>query len=85
MLCQATYLKTEKYLGTRYFWYGKSHAGAVVKHLFCDNLEDIEDYIKVRIKDHNLRTRLKSLRENRRYFPVVLSGVEGAYNLTPLV
>ncbi len=62
------------------FGTGKSHAGAVVKHLFCDNLEDIEDYIKVRIKDHNLRTRLKSLRENRRYFPVVLSGVEGAYN-----
>lgn len=62
------------------FGTGKSHAGAVVKHLLCDAPEDIDAYIQSRIESHNLKSRLVSLRENKRYFPVVLSGVEGAYN-----
>ncbi|MDD3772395.1 MAG: hypothetical protein PHC38_07050, partial [Weeksellaceae bacterium] len=62
------------------FGTGKSHAGAVVKHLLCDAFEDIDAYILSRIESHNLKSRLVSLRENKRFFPVVLSGVEGAYN-----
>ena len=48
--------------------------------MLCDAPEDIDAYIQSRIESHNLKSRLVSLRENKRYFPVVLSGVEGAYN-----
>jgi hypothetical protein len=62
------------------FGTGKSHAGAVVKHLLCDEVNDISEYINCRIENPNLRNRLTSIRNEKRYFPVVLSGVEGAYN-----
>lgn len=62
------------------FGTGKSHAGAVVKHLLCDEKSDISEYIDCRIENPNLKNRLISLRDEKRYFPVVLSGVEGAYN-----
>jgi hypothetical protein len=62
------------------FGTGKSHAGAVVKHLLCDDMSEITDYINSRIDNPNLKMRLASLRNGKRYFPVVLSGVEGAYN-----
>lgn len=62
------------------FGTGKSHAGAVIKHLLCDETNDISEYISCRIENPNLRNRLTALRNNKRYFPVVLSGVEGAYN-----
>lgn len=62
------------------FGTGKSHAGAVVKHLLCDDVSEINEYINCRIESPNLRNRLTSLRNEKRYFPVVLSGVEGAYN-----
>ena len=62
------------------FGTGKSHAGAVVKHLLCDDVSGIDEYINGRIENPNLRSRLTNLRNEKRYFPVVLSGVEGAYN-----
>lgn len=62
------------------FGTGKSHAGAVVKHLLYDDLSDITEYIDCRIENLNLKHRLTSIRGEKRYFPVVLSGVEGAYS-----
>lgn len=62
------------------FGTGKSHAGAVVKHLLCDNCSEINNYIDERIENPNLKSRLLNLRNDKRYFPIVLSGVEGAYN-----
>ena len=62
------------------FGTGKSHAGAVIKHLLCDDISEISDYIDTRIKNPNLKTRLVDLRNSKRYFSVVLSGVEGAHN-----
>jgi hypothetical protein len=62
------------------FGTGKSHAGAVIKHLLCDEKNNISEYISCRLENPNLRNRLNSLRNDKRYFPVVLSGVEGAYN-----
>lgn len=62
------------------FGTGKSHAGAVVKHLLCDDIRGINEYIDCRIESPNLKNRLTSLRGEKRYFPVVLSGIEGAYN-----
>lgn len=62
------------------FGTGKSHAGAVIKHLLCDNQDDISDYISTRIENHDLRSRLIALRDKKRYFPVVLYGVDGVYN-----
>ena len=58
------------------FGTGKSHAGAVIKHLLCDETNDISEYISCRIENPNLRNRLTALRNNKRYFPVVLSGVD---------
>jgi hypothetical protein len=62
------------------FGTGKSHAGAVVKHLLCDDVSEISGYIDDRIENSNLKSRLTNLRNEKCYFPVVLSGVEGAYN-----
>ena len=62
------------------FGTGKSHAGSVIKHLLCDEVSEISKYISYRIENPILRNRLTSLRNNKCYFPVVLSGVEGAYN-----
>jgi hypothetical protein len=62
------------------FGTGKSHAGAVVKHLLCDDFSEIKKYIDERIENPNLKSRLTNLRNEKHYFSVVLSGVEGAYN-----
>ena len=56
---------------------GKSHAAAVIKHLLCDPIEDIMDYINIEYKDkkfETLRTNLITLREQKRLFPVSLYG-----------
>jgi hypothetical protein len=63
-----------------HFGTGKSHAGAVIKHLLCDRFSEINDFINDRIDNQNQKNRLNSLRKDKIYFPVVLSGVEGAYN-----
>lgn len=58
---------------------GKSHAGAVIKHLLCDPVEDIKDYVDEEY--HNpkydvLRTSLMELRETKRLFPVNMYGLQ---------
>lgn len=56
---------------------GKSHAGAVIKHLLCDPIEQIMDYVDLEYKDHKfalLRSNLLSMRNSKRLFPVNLYG-----------
>lgn len=54
---------------------GKSHAGAVIKHLLSDPVEEIRDYVEEEYrkeKYETLRQSIFSLRENKRLFPVNL-------------
>ena len=56
---------------------GKSHAGAVLKHLFCDPLDDIHEYVEDEYKNDKyalLRSSIISLRQHKRLFPVNLYG-----------
>ena len=56
---------------------GKSHAAAVIKHLLCDPVDEIQDFINLEYKDSKydmLRTNLNILRQNKRLFPVNLYG-----------
>ena len=56
---------------------GKSHAGAVLKHLLCDKVEDIEDYVNEEYAEDKyalLRNSIFKLRENKRLFPINLYG-----------
>lgn len=62
------------------FGTGKSHASAVIKHLLCDNSKNVVAYINDRIDNQNLKSRLMAFRKEKRFFPVVLKGIEGAYN-----
>lgn len=62
------------------FGTGKSHASSVIRHLLCDPINDIQDYLQ-NIPDEATRAELASIRKNKRFFPVVLKGVEGAYNI----
>lgn len=52
---------------------GKSHSTAVVKHLLCDEVDDIKDFVSS-ISDIQLRHELLSYRANHRVFSVVLKG-----------
>lgn len=54
---------------------GKSHAGAVLKHLLCDKVEDIREYVEREYKDDSLallRSDILNLRSKKRLFPVSL-------------
>ena len=62
------------------FGTGKSHASSVVRHLLCDPAKDVDDYIQ-NIPNEATRAQLAAIRKQKRYFPVVLKGVEGAYNI----
>ena len=62
------------------FGTGKSHASSVVRHLLCDPSEEIDGYIQS-IPNEATRAQLTAIRKQKRYFPVVLKGVEGAYNI----
>lgn len=58
---------------------GKSHAGAVIKHLLCDEVSQIRDYIDEEYKEDRfkeLRNQILGLREKdkKRLFPVMLYG-----------
>lgn len=62
------------------FGTGKSHASSVVRHLLCDPANEVEDYIQ-NLPDESLKANLSAIRKHKTYFPVVLKGVEGAYNI----
>lgn len=59
---------------------GKSHAVAVIKHLLCDEVKDIQEYINVEYAAQQydlLRQSIYDLRQTKRLFPVNLYGTEG--------
>lgn len=57
------------------FGSGKSHASAVVKHLLCDDVSSIEDWVNTALTPAN-KARLKRYREEKgAYFPIILKGV----------
>ena len=62
------------------FGTGKSHASSVVRHLLCDEYDQVKDYIDS-LPNDILKAQLLSIRKQKSYFPVVLKGVEGAYNI----
>lgn len=62
------------------FGTGKSHASAVIKHLLCDDLQSISSYLNT-ITDSVIREKIRSFRKEKKFFPVVLKGVEGAYDI----
>lgn len=62
------------------FGTGKSHASAVIKHLLSDPMESIENYIET-IPEVSLREQLRAVRKQKRYFAVMLKGVEKAYDV----
>lgn len=56
---------------------GKSHAAAVIKHLLCDPVEQIEEYVNQEFADSKfdiLRQSLWDLRAKTRLFPVTMVG-----------
>lgn len=56
---------------------GKSHAGAVLKHLFCDPVDEIKDYVEEEYKKQKydkLRSAVLDVRQKKRLFPVNLYG-----------
>ena len=62
------------------FGTGKSHASSVIRHLLCDPVEEVMSYIQ-NIPNEATRAQLTAIRKEKRYFPVILKGVEGAYNI----
>lgn len=62
------------------FGTGKSHASSVIRHLLCDDAAKVDSYIR-NIPNDATRAQLAAIRRQKRYFPVVLKGVEGAYNI----
>lgn len=62
------------------FGTGKSHASSVVRHLLCDPVEEVMDYIQ-NIPNEVTKAQLTAIRKQKCYFPVVLKGVEGAYSI----
>lgn len=62
------------------FGTGKSHASSVVRHLLCDPADEIDNYIQS-IPNDATREQLRGIRKQKKYFPVVLKGVEGSYNI----
>lgn len=62
------------------FGTGKSHASSVIRHLLCDPADEIESYVQ-NIPNDAVQAQLRAIRKQKRFFPVVLKGVEGAYNI----
>ena len=62
---------------------GKSHAGAVLKHLLCDEVDDIRQWVEDEYKDGQynlLRKQIYDIREKKRLLPVTLVGQCGISN-----
>lgn len=58
---------------------GKSHAAAVIKHLLCDKVEDIREYLDTEYASRQydlLRQSVYDVRNSKRLFPVNLYGTE---------
>lgn len=56
---------------------GKSHAGAVIKHLLCDPVGEISDYVNEEYADTKfevLRNDIFAVRSEKRLFPIMLYG-----------
>ncbi|MBO4529016.1 MAG: hypothetical protein J5767_00080 [Paludibacteraceae bacterium] len=56
---------------------GKSHAGAVIKHLLCDPVSEISDYVNEEYADMKyevLRNDIFAVRNEIRLFPIMLYG-----------
>lgn len=56
---------------------GKSHAGAVIQHILCDPVADIQDYVEEEYRKEKydtLKQSIFSLRRHKRLFPVNLYG-----------
>lgn len=56
---------------------GKSHAGAVIKHLLCDPVSEISDYVNEEYADAKfevLRNDIFTVRDEKRLFPIMLYG-----------
>lgn len=52
---------------------GKSHSTSVIKHLLCDPVEEIEDYVE-KLANPQLKAMLLGFRKKERVFPIVLKG-----------
>ena len=62
---------------------GKSHAGAVLKHLLCDEVDDIRQWVEDEYKEEKydiLRKQIYIIREKKRLLPVTLVGQCGISN-----
>lgn len=56
---------------------GKSHAGAVLRHLLCDPIDEVRDYIDYEYRQpkyDKIRASLYQLRDQKRLFPINLYG-----------
>ena len=62
------------------FGTGKSHASSVIRHLLCDPIGEIDFYVQ-NLPNDALRAQLTAIRKEKTYFPILLKGVEGAYNI----
>ena len=62
------------------FGTGKSHASSVIRHLLCDPANEIDSYVQNLPVDAT-KAQLTAIRKQKKYFPIVLKGVEGAYSI----
>lgn len=66
---------------------GKSHAGAVIQHLLCDDVNDIKEYVEDEYKNPKydiLRNSLMEVRQEKRLFPVNMYGLQSIAHVEDL-